>query len=93
MRLNPIDTPRWGRRLLTEYGITYAQYLELLKEQGGKCAICYGGPSGPGKRLHVDHCHEGNKVRGLLCGKCNTAIGLLDEDATRFARAVKYIAG
>lgn len=92
LRFNPVGTPRWARRLLSEYGITYAQFLELNEKQDGLCAICHGGPNGPGgTRLQVDHCHETGNVRGLLCSKCNTAIGLLGERIELFERIADYL--
>lgn len=73
------------------YGMEPADYERLLSEQNGKCAICGGGPNGAGKRLHVDHCHNSSKVRGLLCGKCNTAIGLLNDDPERAEAVAAYL--
>src|SRR5687768_13778244 len=65
--------------LRRRFGITIEQYEQLLEAQGGVCGIC-GRP--PGKlRLAVDHNHETGEVRGLLCSDCNTAIGLLRENA------------
>jgi len=64
--------------LKKKYGITQSEYLEILVAQNYVCAVC--------KRdevrdaaLAVDHCHVTGKIRGLLCTKCNTAIGLLDD--------------
>lgn len=51
------------------YGLTADGYAELLKLQGGKCAICRARPIS--KRLAVDHDHKTGAVRGLLCGRCN----------------------
>lgn len=73
------------------YGLEPADFQALLDAQGGKCAICGGGRNGPGKRLHVDHCHNSKKVRGLLCAKCNTAVGLLDDDPHRADRLAEYL--
>ncbi len=73
------------------YGITPEDYAAMLAAQGGKCAICHGGPNGPGTRLHVDHCHNGGQVRGLLCSKCNTAVGLLDNDPARADALAVYL--
>lgn len=51
------------------YGLTSEQYDELLKRQGGKCAICRARPKS--KRLAVDHDHKTGAVLGLLCSRCN----------------------
>lgn len=77
--------------MLKTYGLTVADFDALLAKQGGVCAICKGTPNGPGKRFHVDHCHKSSKVRGLLCGKCNTAIGLLNDDPERAESAAAYL--
>lgn len=76
-----------------KYGITRAERDRMLAEQGGRCKICGGEPDPrhQGGRLHVDHCHETGRVRGLLCGHCNTAIGLLKEDPRLFESAVLYL--
>lgn len=91
LRLNGEDNSRWARRIFTAYGLSVAEFQAMEARQNGLCAICSGLPNGPGTRLHVDHCHETNKVRGLLCAKCNTAIGLLNEDAALFAAATHYL--
>lgn len=75
----------------SKYGITMAEFDAMLEQQGGVCAICQGQPNGPGKRFHIDHCHNSSKVRGLLCGKCNTAIGLLGDDPERAESAAAYL--
>jgi hypothetical protein len=61
------------------YGISLPHYEELLRKQHGLCAICARPPRGK-RPLDVDHDHESGRVRGLLCGNCNRAIGLLDEN-------------
>src|SRR3546814_8498245 len=76
---------------LRKYGITMSEFEAMLERQGRVCAICHGQPNGPGKRFHVDHCHNSSKVRGLLCGKCNTAIGLLNDDPQLAESAAAYL--
>ncbi len=76
------------RRYLAKYGVTVEWYDETLRKQDGKCAICL---QEPGSRLHVDHCHETGRVRGLLCFTCNSAIGKLGDDVERLRRAIKYL--
>lgn len=57
------------RRLQNLYGLTTADYDDLLVYQGGSCAIC---DRPPGKtRLAVDHDHKTRYTRGLLCYQCN----------------------
>lgn len=77
--------------MLRRYGLTVADFESLLTQQDGVCAICKGEPNGPGNRFHVDHCHESSKVRGLLCSRCNTAIGLLEDDPERAEQAAAYL--
>ncbi len=72
--------------LKTRYGLSYERYEEMLKEQEGKCATC-----GKTELLCVDHDHETNEVRGLLCQKCNIAIGLLMEDKTTINKILEYL--
>jgi len=43
------------------------------------------------KWLSVDHCHNTNKVRGLLCSRCNTALGLLKDDENTILNALMYV--
>lgn len=80
------------RRALRVCGITMERYEAMLADQGGLCAICKGAPFGKGERLHIDHDHKSGKVRALLCGNCNTALGLLDDDPDTFSAAIEYLA-
>lgn len=43
------------------------------------------------KTLAVDHCHNSLKVRGLLCNKCNVAIGLMNDDYKLVKIAYNYL--
>lgn len=92
--------PRSERRLENDYHITIADYNEKLAEQGGGCAICgTTNPGGPGNRFAIDHDHNccpgkgscGRCVRGLLCSRCNTGIGLIGLDIQRYAKAADYL--
>lgn len=64
-----------SRNLLRQYGITLSEYDELLTQQGGVCAICGDSPAGSRRRFDVDHHHETGQIRGILCGRCNIALG------------------
>jgi len=78
------------RRIRKEYGLSPKEYHSLVNRQGGACAICGASPESHFS-LHIDHCHDTGRVRGLLCGKCNQAIGLLGHDVKRLAAAMEYI--
>lgn len=73
------------------YGLTRAELDAMLEAQNHLCAICGNGHVGVGTRLHVDHCHASGKVRALLCGKCNTLIGLADDSPERLELAAAYL--
>ena len=75
----------------TLYGITPEIYNEMFAKQEGCCAICLQHQNNFKRKLAVDHCHTTGKVRGLLCTNCNTAIGKLNDDLERIARAASYI--
>ena len=70
------------------YGLTLEEFDFLIAAQAGECAIC---AKVDGERLHVDHDHATGRVRGLLCGNCNRAMGLFHEDARRFEAAGSYL--
>ena len=66
-------------RLKTKYGISLESYFDLLEFQRGICAICgVTEPAGMGQ-WHVDHDHETNEVRGLLCLSCNTKLAWVEK--------------
>jgi hypothetical protein len=73
--------------------IPASQYSDLMLAQDGKCAICKcdSGTNNRGDRLAVDHCHSTGKIRGLLCHKCNTAIGLLKDSKENLLEAIRYL--
>lgn len=78
------------RHLVRKYGIRLSDYAEMLKTQGGKCAIC-NKPEPLNKTLDVDHCHKTKTVRGLLCTSCNRLLGHAFDDCDRLLAAVQYL--
>lgn len=90
-RLSKNLSRTWDLRLKRNYGITSLEYDELLSQQDNSCAICQNSAIDNGKRLAVDHCHVTGKVRGLLCHKCNNAIGLLYDSSKVLFRAFEYL--
>jgi hypothetical protein len=82
-------------RLRQMYNITLVEYLQMWMIQGGCCAICRQ-PDGTPRVDHDHACCPGDKscgrcVRGLLCHRCNVALGLLDDDPERLASAILYL--
>lgn len=77
------------RALRRNYGITVEQYDKMLADQEGRCKIC---DSVPGIRpLCVDHCHETDKVRGLLCDSCNMMLGKAYDNPEILRRGAEYL--
>lgn len=85
---------RTKRSKVSRVRIPAAQYAELMLSQNGKCAICKcdSGINNRGDKLAVDHCHSTGKIRGLLCHKCNTALGLLKDSKENLLEAIRYLA-
>lgn len=76
--------------LKRKFGITLETYDDLFMRQGGRCAICQRVPRDD-ISLHVDHEHETGRVRGLLCFRCNNALGDFDDDPVRLFQALAYL--
>ena len=83
------------RNGIARYGLNRKQQLELLESQEHKCAIC-------DKKAElfvnnnqlgvIDHCHATGKVRGILCGGCNTALGKIEAiGIDRLERFAEYV--
>jgi hypothetical protein len=81
-----------NRHLQLSYGISLDEYNNLLKTQDYKCLGCgvHSNDALRGK-LFVDHCHNTNKVRGLLCQKCNTALGMVDDNIDTLTSLIHYL--
>jgi hypothetical protein len=77
--------------LKRQYGITLIEYNQMFTDQNGNCSICNKNRSEFKTDLCVDHCHETNKVRGLLCHKCNLVIGNAFEDKKILSNAIEYL--
>ena len=76
------------------YGITQTDYEVMIAEQNNKCAIC--NTTEPGGRHNsgyfvVDHCHCTNKIRGVLCNNCNTALGLVGDNVDTLHKMINYL--
>lgn len=72
------------------YGMLPGSYERILKAQGGGCAICHTEPE-DNNILTVDHNHTTGAVRGILCGTCNSMLGMAKESHIILANAAKYL--
>lgn len=72
------------------YNITTIQYNNMIVNQDGKCAICDNNFS-QNNIPHVDHNHKTGKVRQLLCKKCNSVLGMVDENKKILNNAIGYL--
>jgi len=62
---------------------------QTVYESSDNCVIC--GVHVEGKNKHLDHNHENKKVRDILCYRCNTVIGLAEEDIKLLNKAKAYL--
>lgn len=74
------------QRLKREYGISLDDYNKLKEQQNNKCACC-----GEEKFLVIDHCHTHGNVRELLCNRCNTVVGMCEENIDIVLKIRDYI--
>ncbi len=83
--------------ILRQKGISLESYEELIAKQNNLCLICHREETtrqrkdGTRSPLAIDHCHKTGKIRGLLCRKCNTGIGLFDENIEFLLNAINYL--
>ena len=69
------------------YGLSYTRYLALHAQQNGACAIC----KKPVAVLAVDHDHESKEIRGLLCRRCNSGLGMFGDSIQMLVAALEYL--
>lgn len=86
---------RREQALIRKYGLTSKQWDALFEKQGHACGICrttnpQAGKSGTGT-WHADHSHSTDKTRGILCGRCNMALGLLQDSSALARIAAEYL--
>ena len=80
------------RALIERYGLTESEYESMWQSQQGLCAICKRPePESIRARLCIDHCHDTGRVRGLLCGFCNTGLGGFRDNVESLRSAIAYL--
>lgn len=78
--------------LKRHYNLTIEQYEGLLESQNGVCAICKRPEKYKNRKyLAVDHDHVTEKIRGLLCNKCNCVLGYAEDNPLVLKAAVEYL--
>lgn len=81
------DKARKQRARLGRYSLTQQQFDKMVHRQRGRCAICARKTD-----LEIDHCHKTGRVRGLLCGHCNSGLAMFRDDVRYLRRACGYLA-
>jgi len=76
--------------LKSTYGITHDEYLRLLDNQGGHCAICDRSSNGKAA-LAIDHDHKTGRIRGLLCWQHNSLLGHINDDISQLYKLIWYL--
>lgn len=76
-----------------KFAMSEQDYFDKLHAQHGGCAICGKHPENnwDGDWLTVDHSHKSGKVRGLLCGACNSGLGFFYDSIENLEAAIKYL--
>ncbi len=77
----------YRRRDLKKSGTTPEAYARLYSKQNGCCKIC----GAFSKVLVSDHCHKTGLFRGLLCNRCNSAMGLFNDDPILIGKVQAYL--
>lgn len=78
-------------KLKKRYGLTRQGYESLCAAAGGCCAICRTENGNGTARLTVDHDHLTGRIRGLICGLCNSGLGFFREDQATMKAAIEYL--
>lgn len=89
LKKDHIYNQRKNYGLIKNYGISFDEKIKMCDSQDYKCKICE--VALKENKLVVDHDHKTNKIRGLLCGKCNAGIGFLKENKEILLRAIAYL--
>lgn len=87
---DPKELDALHRRRVAEHNITVEEYRALIDQQDRRCAICRYEPI-MAESLHIDHNHQTGKVRGLLCGGCNSGLGYFGDNPAYLEAAIGYL--
>lgn len=76
------------QRYERSFGLKEEQVRSMLEQQQNLCVLC---DKPLGEKYAVDHDHDSGKVRALLCGPCNSKLGVLEKNPAWVAAAIRYI--
>lgn len=83
----------YRQEIVRKYGVDFNWFDEQFFIQKGLCLVCAKQLIGSNKqnKPHVDHCHATGKVRGILCNRCNTVLGLCMDDVLLLKNLSGYL--
>ena len=84
------ETSKWSE-IKRCYGITRAEWMAVFESQGHCCAACGRSEPTSKHRWHVDHDHETNSFRGILCHNCNASIGHAKDNPSSLRSLAAYL--
>lgn len=96
-RISASPSMERARNYKRRFGLSLDEINEKLKSQNFKCAICgkpetsIDGRTGSIKTLSLDHCHSSNKVRELLCWRCNSTLGKTEDNVELLQEMINYL--
>ncbi len=77
---------------LDKYSLSLQDLDQMKKDQGYSCAICgIKEEDTSRKTLFIDHCHDSESVRGLLCHHCNSGLGYFRDNVLSLRKAIDYL--
>ena len=88
---------KW-RDIQKKYGMSKDEWFWMYKEQGRECGMCSrelsinrNGSDPNSLSACIDHDHETNKIRGMLCNRCNVLLGFADDDVNLLQLGIIYL--
>ncbi len=87
-----LEKEKWAQ-IKYRYDLEKEDYERILKGQDNKCKVCDKEFDSNGRctKLHIDHCHDSDEVRGFLCNNCNIGLGYFYDDPKILQSAVEYL--
>jgi len=82
---------RREKRRIKNFNINNQQLAQMYEQVNHTCTICGKPPDTRWKTLNIDHDHTTNKVRGLLCTRCNTVLGKVEDSPQLLMKLRDYL--